>query len=179
MNESSVLRPELNPTKNRNAEFSINCVGCSAIGDLSFSGGCNGDLCVEDWAPDANFSMLPFDFTEYWLGVAFDDFKIHIELDINLTPTQPTNEIIIPLLGSNGLDIPFMVSHVSLGSSTPLPLPYMIMLTINKKKGRIFDTDFNFNPQIHGWVNSTSPAHFNYGFDFVVRSQNADIHDAC
>jgi hypothetical protein len=67
--------------------------------------------------------MLPFDFTEYWLGVAFDDFKIHIELDINLTPSQPTNEITIPLLGSNGLDIPFMVNHTFPRPSSSFPLP--------------------------------------------------------
>ncbi|KAL1964916.1 hypothetical protein VTN77DRAFT_6269 [Rasamsonia byssochlamydoides] len=92
--------------------------------------------------------MLPFDFSKYWLGVAFDDFKIHVELDINLTPSQPENEIVIPLIGSSGLDIPFM-------------------------SNKIFSTDFNFNPQIHGWVNSTSPANFTYGFDIVIPDHSA------
>ncbi len=114
---------KLKPITHRDAEFSIDCVGCSVVGDLSFSGGCDGSGCLEDWAPDANFSMLPFDFTEYWLGVAFDDFKIHIELDINLTPSLPTNEIIIPLLGSGGLDIPFMVNHTFPGPSASFPSP--------------------------------------------------------
>jgi hypothetical protein len=75
---------------------------------------------LEDWAPDANFSMLPLDFSEYWLGVVFDDFKIHIEIEINLTPSQPTNEIVIPLLGSSGLDIPFMVNDTIFLSLFPL-----------------------------------------------------------
>lgn len=151
-NTSEEASEHINITENgnilSNPEFSIDCTGCSAIGDLSFSGGCDGFGCLEDWTPDANFSMLPFNFGEYWLGVVFDDFKIHVELDINLTPSQPTNEISIPLLGSSGLDIPFM-------------------------KGKIFDTDFNFNPQIHGWVNSTTPAHFSYGFDIVIPDHSA------
>jgi hypothetical protein len=57
--------------------------------------------------------MLPFNFNDYWAGVAVDDFKIHIELAINLTPPKPSNEISIPLLGSSGLDIPFNVKDCS------------------------------------------------------------------
>jgi hypothetical protein len=117
--------------------------------------------------------MLPFDFGEYWLGVVFDDFKIHVELDVNLTPSQPTNEISIPLLGSNGLDIPFMVNHRFPELTSSFSLCY-IHANNTEKKGKIFDTDFNFNPQIHGWVNSTAPAHFSYGFDIVVRFQSAE-----
>jgi hypothetical protein len=65
--------------------------------------------------------MLPFDFNEYWLGVAFDSFKVHIELNISLTPSQPSNEITIPLLGDSGLDIPFMVSYALYGPTPFLP----------------------------------------------------------
>jgi hypothetical protein len=68
--------------------------------------------------------MLPFDFSEYWLGVAFDSFKVHIELNISLTPSQPSNEITIPLLGDSGLDIPFMVGHALYGPISLLP-PYL------------------------------------------------------
>jgi hypothetical protein len=107
----------------RNSQFTIDCVDCSIVGDLSFSGGCNdtpANGCIEQWAPDANFSMLPFDFSEYWLGMVVDNFKIHIELNINLTPSQPTNEIDIPLLGQSGLDFPFMVSCALSGPSSSL-----------------------------------------------------------
>ncbi|CZR56406.1 uncharacterized protein PAC_06294 [Phialocephala subalpina] len=91
-----------------NAQFNIACNGCSLVGDLSVSGGCDdtsADLptCIEQRAPDANFSMLVADFTEYWLGIAFDDFQLHFELDISLTPTQLSNEVIIHPLGDNGL----------------------------------------------------------------------------
>lgn len=56
--------------------------------------------------------MLPVDFTEYWLGVAFDNFTVHIELDISLTPTNPTNEVTIHLIGEKGLPLPFNVRHL-------------------------------------------------------------------
>jgi hypothetical protein len=92
--------------------------------------------------------MLPFNFNDYWAGVAVDDFKIHIELDINLTPSQPSNEISIPLLGSSGLDIPFDADN-------------------------LFSASFTFDPQIYGWVNSTSAANFSYGFDAVIPDHSA------
>jgi hypothetical protein len=85
--------------------MAIACKSCSLIGDFSFSGGCDEADCVPQLSADANFSMLPVDFTEYWAGVAVDDFTIHIELDISLTPKGPTNEIKIPLLGNSGLTI--------------------------------------------------------------------------
>ncbi|RDW74829.1 hypothetical protein BP6252_05971 [Coleophoma cylindrospora] len=136
-----------------NPNLTINAVNCTVIGDLSFSGGCDDaasfvSTCPAQWAPDANFSMLPVDFTENWLGIAFDDFHIHIELDVELTPENPTNEIDIHLLGDSGIDIPF-------------------------SKSGPFSTTFNFDPQIHGWVNSSSPANFSYGFDFVIPDHSA------
>ncbi|KAL2073964.1 hypothetical protein VTL71DRAFT_7742 [Oculimacula yallundae] len=136
-----------------NPEFKISCIGCSLIGDLSFSGGCDDTsdpvpTCIEQRAPNANFSMLPVDFEKYWLGVAFDDFKLHIELDISLTPTNPTNEVIIHLIGEEGIEIPF-------------------------NKGGPFETVFTFDPQIHGWVNSTVPVNFTYGFDFTIPPHSA------
>ncbi|KAF8848533.1 hypothetical protein BDZ45DRAFT_753731 [Acephala macrosclerotiorum] len=114
-----------------NAQFNIACNGCSIVGDLSFSGGYDDTsseipTCIEQRAPNANFSMLP----------------IHIELDIGLTPTQPTNEVIIHLLGDSGLSITF-------------------------NKGSPYETVYTFDPQIHGWVNSSTPANFTYGLDFT------------
>ena len=95
-----------------NTEFSVTCKSCSIVGDFSLSGGCNDEVpnCLEQTQPDSNFSSLPFDFTENWVGAVVEDFKVHIELEIALTPTGPTNEITIPLIGANGLDFPERVS---------------------------------------------------------------------
>jgi hypothetical protein len=105
--------------KHRNAQFTIECIECSVTGDLSFSAGCDDSnqspsFCIPLLAPDANFSMLPFDFTQYWVGVALNNFQVHVELNISLTPSGPSNEIIIPLLGKDGLEFGLKVTHTLL-----------------------------------------------------------------
>ena len=76
-------------------------------GDFSLSGGCDFWPCQE--FPDANFSSLAFDFNQTWVGVVIEDFQAHFDLDVELNPSEPTNEIEIPLLGSNGLALPISV----------------------------------------------------------------------
>ena len=90
-----------------NDEFSISCISCTAVGDFSISGGYDDDLpCLDDIAPDSNFSSFPFDFSEYWVGVVVERFNVHVELNVSLTPSNPTNEITIALIGADGLHIP-------------------------------------------------------------------------
>ena len=92
-------------SSHRNTEFSITCSECTVVGDFSLSGGCGAFDCIPEYQPDANFTGLPFDFDDYWTGVVIEDFNVHIDLAILLTPTGPTNEITIPLLGNNGLSL--------------------------------------------------------------------------
>jgi hypothetical protein len=104
----------------------IECKSCSLVGDFSFSGGCSDDsgldACVEQLTPGAKFATLPFDYSMYWAGVVVDGFKIHVELDIDLTPSGPTNEVNIPLLGDGGITIPLNVW---------IPFPYLALIVSN------------------------------------------------
>ena len=84
------------------------------FGDFSISGGCSDWDCVPKLKPDANFSSLPFDFSEYWVGVAIPNFEAHFDLDIVLTPSEPDIEITIPLLGDEGLRLPLEVCQTLL-----------------------------------------------------------------
>jgi hypothetical protein len=85
---------------------SITCIDCTASGDFSISGGCHDFNCVPDLQPDANFSSLPFNFEDYWLGVVIEDFTARFDLSFSVTPTGPSNEVTIPLMGDGlGLDL--------------------------------------------------------------------------
>ena len=69
--------------------------------DFSLSGGCDSFAC--DWTTDANFSGLPFNFDDDWVGVAIEKFKARLDLKVVQHSTKPTNEILVPLLGNSGL----------------------------------------------------------------------------
>ena len=71
---------------------------------------------MERLQPDANFSSLPFDFSDAWIGVLIEDFKAILDFEVALTPSLPTNEIEIPLIGSGGLSLPLQVK------ARPIPL---------------------------------------------------------
>ena len=135
-------RFSLTPTL-RTSEFSVSCKDCSVVGDFSLSGGCNELLCIHDLQPDANFSGLPFDFNEYWIGAVIEDFAVHLDLELKITPSNLTNEIWIPLIQPNGFSMPLEIDGVG-------------------------GISWNFNPVLHGWVNSSKPIDFSYGFDFNV-----------
>jgi hypothetical protein len=85
--------------------LSITCSKCTIQGDFSVSGGAE-DLIVVDYEPDANFTALPFDFNQPWVGAVVEDFNVYMEFDFLLTPTQPENEVTIPLLLQNGVTFP-------------------------------------------------------------------------
>jgi hypothetical protein len=78
---------------------------CTIIGDFSVSGGIESNI-IGDYEPDANFTNLPFDFSETWVGAVIEDFNVHMEFDFLLTPKSPENEITIPLLFQNGVTFP-------------------------------------------------------------------------
>lgn len=109
------------------------------------SGGAENPLI--DLEPDANFTNLPFDFSQPWVGAVVEDFSVHMEFDFILTPKSPENEITIPLLLQNGVTFP--------------------------QKFGPFDLDWTFDPILHGWVNSSAPANFSYGFKFMVPNNSA------
>jgi hypothetical protein len=76
---------------------------CTIDGDFSVSGGA---AVLLDLEPDANFTNLPFDFNQPWIGAVVEDFNVHMEFDFFLTPKSPENEITIPLLLQNGVTFP-------------------------------------------------------------------------
>ena len=90
-----------------NPELSIACANCTVNGDLSLSGG------DTFFRPDSNFTGLPFDFSQAWVGVVVENFSVYIDVDIILTPQGPTNEISIPLIGTNGLKLDWKASLLS------------------------------------------------------------------
>jgi hypothetical protein len=124
-------------------DFKVFCVGCSLSGDFSISG---GDV---DHDPSANFSgpvaasglstILP------WAGIVFESLRLHVELSFDLTPSNSSNELMVPLVP---MEDPTRVSG-SVGS---------------------FNVDVGFVPEIHGWLNTTKPVNFTWGFDITVPS---------
>ena len=77
----------------RPQDFSVNCVNCSIIGDISVSG---GDEHINQ--PPAIFQKdSGFDFKDRWVGAVIDSMTAHFEFAINLTASNNTNEFVVPL----------------------------------------------------------------------------------
>jgi hypothetical protein len=72
---------------------------------------------VLDYEPDANFTNLPFNFKQPWIGTVVEDFNVYMEFDFLLTPNKSENEITVPLLLQNGVTYPQKVSGELLLSS--------------------------------------------------------------
>ncbi|KAL8787471.1 MAG: hypothetical protein Q9195_007763 [Heterodermia aff. obscurata] len=120
-------------------DFSVNCLNCSIIGNLSVSAG--GGIGPEEITPPATFetagSATDFDFSDFWVGVIVDSLSAHFDIAINLTASNNTNELIVPLhtfskkismQSGAGLLIP--IDHLpqtktyKFNESTLTPLPY-------------------------------------------------------
>lgn len=76
-------------------------------GDLSLFRGSSPILFL-----DSNFIGLPSDFPHEWLGMVVEDFGAYIGLGIFLTSTALTNEIFIPLIGSDRVHFNFNTSQI-------------------------------------------------------------------
>ena len=80
----------------RPQDFTVNCVNCSIVGDISVSGG--GGVGGHIIQPPAIFEKdLRFDFSDLWVGAVIDNMSAHFEFAINLTASNNTNEFIVPL----------------------------------------------------------------------------------
>ncbi len=80
----------------RPQDFSVNCVNCSIIGNISVSGG--GSILDHTIEPPANFPKdLGFDPSDLWVGAVIDSMTAHFEFAINLTASNNTNEFVVPL----------------------------------------------------------------------------------
>ncbi|KZV84533.1 hypothetical protein EXIGLDRAFT_727022 [Exidia glandulosa HHB12029] len=121
----------------------VSCKECSISGDFIFSEGNEG--VILDTHPGLNVTndfvnKTKFDFTDQWLAMVLHDFKVHIELEIDLTPSNDSNELDIHLLGKPEI----------------FPIPEIPGLTVT------------IDPQLHGWINVSKPVSFTYGLDIVV-----------
>ncbi|EJD50345.1 hypothetical protein AURDEDRAFT_121515 [Auricularia subglabra TFB-10046 SS5] len=124
----------------------IECTSCYLRSDMSFSLG--GDSFPFDYTPTPNFTSpyvqaAQFDFNNSWVGLAIESFEVHVELLIQLTPADDSND---------KLEI-----HL-LGEPRDIPVPDVPGLSV------IFD------PQIQGTLNVLKAVNFTYGFDIAVPS---------
>ncbi|EJD50351.1 hypothetical protein AURDEDRAFT_160253 [Auricularia subglabra TFB-10046 SS5] len=123
----------------------VGCKSCHMRGDMSFSVG--GDDLAVNYTPDENFTSsyvqaAGFDFGNTWVGLAIESFEMHVELLIQLTPADKSNDLEIHLLSEpRNISIPKISGLVAV-----------------------------FDPQIHGSVNVSKPVNFTYGFDIAVPS---------
>ncbi|EJD50357.1 hypothetical protein AURDEDRAFT_160259 [Auricularia subglabra TFB-10046 SS5] len=121
----------------------VTCNSCFARGDMSISAG--GQDLGHELTPTANFTSrfvqaANFDFTRNWVGFAMQGFSAHVELAVDLTPANSSNELVIHLLG------------------VPLTIPVVAVPGLS----------VTFDPQIHGLVNVSEPVTFTHGFDLTV-----------
>ena len=72
--------------------FTVNCVNCSIVGDISVSGG--GDFTQP---PPVFKKDSGFDFNDLWVGAVINNMSAHFEFAINMTATNNSNEFIVPL----------------------------------------------------------------------------------
>lgn len=84
---TSISRPQ---------DLTVNCVNCSIIGEISVSGG--GGIADHIIQPPAIFQKdSGFDFSDFWVGAVIDNMSAHFEFAINLTASNNTNELVVPL----------------------------------------------------------------------------------
>ena len=85
----------------RPQDFSVNCINCSITGDVSLAGGgkFGGDILsfTVDTPPDLLVIHPEFDFTQKWVAASVDNLTAHFEFSVNLTASNNTNELIVPL----------------------------------------------------------------------------------
>ena len=84
----------------RPQDFSVNCLNCSITGDISLAGGGKfGDILsfTVDTPPDLLAIHPEFDFIQKWVAASVDNLTAHFEFGLNLTASNNTNELIVPL----------------------------------------------------------------------------------
>ena len=80
----------------RPLDFTVSCINCSVIGEISVSGG--GGIDGVDIKPPAIFQKdSGFDFSDVWVGAAINNMSAHFEFAINVTASNNTNDFIVPL----------------------------------------------------------------------------------
>ena len=85
----------------RPQDFSVNCINCSITGDISLAGGgkFGNDILgfTVDTPPDLLVIHPEFDFIQKWVAASIDNLTAHFEFGLNLTASNNTNELIVPL----------------------------------------------------------------------------------
>ena len=76
----------------RSQDFTVNCVNCSIIGEISVSA---GDDIIQP--PPIFRKDSEFDFNDLWVGAVINNMSAHFEFAINLTASNNTNEFHVPL----------------------------------------------------------------------------------
>ena len=84
---------------------------------------------------------VDFDFDELWVGAIMDNMTAHIDLAVNVTTSNDTNEFAVPLYTN---------------SKSRIIDGVVIITTV-------------FTPEIHGWINTTMDVNFTHGFDFTMQ----------
>ena len=136
--------------------------------DFTVSGGCGDTVCdaaglsISPANIFTEFDGVFYDFAYAWVGVAVDDFSAHLELEINLLAPSSTcsNELSYTFLDPSNL---LFVSG-SWYHGAYVACIFLGYLSI------FFDGSFIFTPEIHGWVNTTTPVTFTAGIDLVISS---------
>ena len=97
----------------RPKDFSVNCVNCAINGNISISAG--GVWSVDHIQTPSDVEEIPsnFDFTDKWVAATFDNLDATFEFGINLTASNATNELIVPL-GSKSISRTVCLIYITL-----------------------------------------------------------------
>ena len=97
----------------RPKDFSVNCVNCSINGNISISAGGEWSIDHIPTPSDVEEISSDFDFNDKWVAATFDNLDATFEFGINLTASNATNELIVPL-GSKSISKTACLIYITL-----------------------------------------------------------------
>ena len=81
----------------RPEDLTVNCVDCTINGNISLSAG--GSIAGDHITTPADVKQLApnFDFKDYWAAATFDNLEATFEFAVNISASNPKNELDIPV----------------------------------------------------------------------------------
>ncbi|CAD6591577.1 MAG: hypothetical protein ASARMPREDX12_005261 [Alectoria sarmentosa] len=132
-------------------DFTIDCIGCSIIGDFSLSAGDNNFPFHKFEEPsdvEERGNGSTFDFGDIWVAATCDYLNATFEVAVNLTASNTTNGFSIPLYTqTKSLEVGILTLSATLST------------------------------ELYGWVNTSNDVNLTYGFQFGVPAYSEIIID--